>query len=172
MPASVWYIISAVTEYCLNTKHFFWNMHDKISVQFGKIWPVFPKIKILKKIAIFFEIRGFWIIGNQCIKMFALPLRARGCYFIDGLSNAAVSWYCYPLNSAGCWDPVAVAPVVFCKLNFIVEDKFIYIMNDIKISLPRDIIWLSVAACDREAQKMNSISNGKTWFGASTKMAG
>ena len=74
--------------------------------------------------------------------MFGLPRRVPEFNLADQALAVVAGGNRDPLGAGTGLDAVAVAPVVLGVLNVVVEDEKIDVVNDVEVTLPRDVVRL------------------------------
>ena len=62
--------------------------------------------------------------------------------FVDKAFDIAAAGDSDPFGSVLRFYSVAISPVIFCVLDIIVKNKFVYGGNDIKVALPGEVVGL------------------------------
>src|SRR6185437_3599047 len=84
-----------------------------------------------------------WRIGLlQCLPVLLWPAKVGEPNVADPPIDVGSGWHGQPLNAVGRLDAIAIAPVVFCVLDIVVKDEHVDVMDDVEVSLPRDVVRL------------------------------
>ena len=119
------------------------NCRQEVIVNSAKVSFVLAGlIKTLDSIGILMEIRCLAIIEGQSPPVIMAPFGVCDLRFIDFLEELSAVNYrdAEPLQSFWGFDFIAIAPVTSRILHIIIENKFVYHIDDIKISFPGDVI--------------------------------
>jgi hypothetical protein len=101
------------------------------------------EIKLLQSFFVGIKIRCSRVVAIYCCPMFSGPFLVAYLCFRNFLTKASLIYrYGNPLNAIVCFDFVPISPVVFCVLDFVINNKFIDSLNNIKVSFPRNVIGL------------------------------
>src|SRR5215213_6710320 len=82
------------------------------------------------------------VVGLERLPVLLLPPAVRQFDVADPPADIRSDWDRQPFEPLGRLDPVAVAPVVLCKLRVVIEDELIYCGNHVEIPLPGDVVRL------------------------------
>ena len=98
------------------------------------------KVHLLKKPLVCLEMRTRPVLLPHAVPMRALPTRI----FEDNFTNQSIyigaGRYSKPLATRSCFYIISSSPVLLGKLYVIVENEYINVVNDVEVSLPRNIV--------------------------------
>src|SRR6185437_15597131 len=88
------------------------------------------------------EVRRARIGLLQGSQVFLRPPRIGKANVADSPIDIGPGWHREPLHTISRLDSIAIAPVVLRVLNIIVEYEDVDVVNDVEVSLPRNVVGL------------------------------